>query len=96
MKGKHYFEGLLEYEGEYLFDLKYNGRGYDEKGNLIYELKNGTGKVKEFYDNSKLKFVGEYLNGRRNGKGKEYDLDGKLKFEGEYLNGKRITKCLII
>ena len=38
--------------------------------------------------NGKLKFEGEYLNGKRNGKGKEYN-DGKLEFEGEYLNGER-------
>ena len=38
------------------------------------------------YD-GKLRFEGEYLNGKRNGKGKEYDYDGKLRFEWEYLNG---------
>ena len=42
--------------------------------------------------NGKLKFEGEYLNGKRNGKGKEYDYDGKLLFEGEYLNGQRNGK----
>ena len=35
------------------------------------ELKNMNGKGKEYYDNGKLKFEGEYLNGERNGKGKE-------------------------
>ena len=35
----------------------------------------------------KLKFEGEFLNGKRNGKGKEYGSYGKLKFDGEYLNG---------
>ena len=52
-----------------------------------------NGKGKEYYNNCKLKFEGEYLKGKRwNGKGKEYDKDGKLKFEGEYLNGKRNGK----
>jgi len=37
----------------------------------------------------KLKFEGEYLNGKRNGKGKEYDIEDNLIFEGEYLNGER-------
>ena len=95
-KGKSYIKGLLEFEGEYLFLNKYNGKGYDENGNLIYELKNGTGKVKEFDNYSNLIFEGEYLNGRRNWKGKEYNFRGALKFEGKYLNGKRVTKCLII
>ena len=50
-----------------------------------------NGKGKEYYDDGKLKFEGEYLNGKRNGKGKEYDYDyGKIEFEGEYLNGERI------
>ena len=57
----------------------------------MYELNNGTGKVKE-YDNGELIFQGEYLNGKRNGIGKEYDYNGELKFEGEYLNGKRNGK----
>ena len=65
---------------------------WKENGNIIYELVNGNGKVKEYDYGGKLRFEGEYLNGKRNGKGKEYDYDGKLKYEGEYLNGKRINK----
>ena len=49
-------------------------------------------KGKEYYDNGKLKFEAEYLNGERNGKAKEYYDNDKLKFEGEYLNGKRNGK----
>ena len=84
----------LEYEGEYLFDKKWNGKGYDENGNIIYELINGTGKVKEYsWIDGNLKFEGEYLNGKRNGKGREYNWsNNKLEFEGEYLNGKRNGK----
>ena len=81
----------MEYEGEYIIN-KYNGKGYDEDGNIIYELKNGNGKVKEYKFNGDLAFEGEYLNGERNGKGKEYYDNGKLKFEGEYLNGERHGK----
>ena len=93
-KGKEYYDyfaGKLKFEGEFLYNKKWNGKGYNENLNIIYELINGTGIVKE-YDNGKLEFEGEYLNGKRNGKGKEYDWDGKLKFEGEYLNGKRNGK----
>ena len=82
----------MEYEGEYLYDKKWNGKGYDENGNIIYELINGNGKVKEYWNNCHLQFEGEYLNGKRNGKGKECDYNGKLEFEGEYLNGKRNGK----
>ena len=88
-RGKGYVKGYLEFEGEYLLEDKYNGKGYDDKGNIIYELKNGTGKVIEYDDYySEIRFEGEYLNGKKTGKGKEYD-DGDLLFEGEYLYGKR-------
>ena len=79
----------MEYEGEFLFDRKYNGKGYDENGNVIYELINGNGKVKEYNVFGKLEFEGEYLNGKRNGKGKEYDYSGELIYEGEFVNGER-------
>ena len=47
---------------------------------------------KEYHDNGKLSFEGEYLNGERNGLAKEFYYNGKLKFDGEYLNGKRNGK----
>ena len=46
-KGKAYFQGKLEFEGDYFFYDKWNGKGYDKDGNVIYELKNGTGKIKK-------------------------------------------------
>ena len=77
-------------DGEFLYNKKWNGKGYDEDGNIIYELIDGNGKVKEYYDwNGKLMFEGEYLDGRRNGKGKEYDCYGDIIYEGEYLKGKK-------
>jgi len=91
IKGRNYLDGKLEYEGDYLYNKKINGKGYDENGNIIYELINGTGKVKEYniYRKNILNFEGEYLNGKKNGKGKEYDYYGSLEFDGEYLNGKK-------
>ena len=65
-KVKEYNEGKLVYEGEYLFDKKYNGKGYDKNGNIIYELMNGNGQVKEYNDiNDILIFEGEYLNNKK-------------------------------
>ena len=64
----------MEYEGEYLFGKKWNGKGYDKNSSIIYVLKNGNGKVKEYDDdNYKLLFEGNYLDGKRNGIGKEYN-----------------------
>ena len=51
-----------------------------------------NGKGKEYHDNGKISFEGEYLNGKRNGKGKEYYYKDQIKFEGEYLNDKRNGK----
>ena len=85
-------KGKLIFEGEYLNGKKWNGKGYDNLGNIVYELKDGKGLVKEYSYYLRLDFEGEYLNGERNGKGKEYNDKGELIFEGEYLNGKRYGK----
>ena len=93
--GKEYYnDGNIKFEGKFLNGKKWNGKEYDVNNNLLYELINGKGIVKEyyFYNNNKLKYEGEYLNGERHGKGKEYDENGKLIFEGEYFNDKRCDK----
>ena len=83
----------MEFEGEFLFDYKWNGKGYDENGNIIYELINGNGKVKEYNKNGKLIFEGEYLNGKKwNGIYREYDYKDFLYEEGNFINGKMIKK----
>ena len=99
IKGREYINGKLVYEGEYIYDggiyndVKYNGKGYDENGCLIYEIIKGNGKVREYYYDGTLLFEGEYKNGRRNGLGKEYDNEGNLEYEGEFIEGrKKISK----
>ena len=88
-KGREYYKGgELIFEGEYLNGKKWNGKGYNNRNEIIYELKNGKGFTKEYNHYGYLIFEGEYLNGERNGKGKEY-FGGRLYFEGEYLNGKK-------
>ena len=88
IKGKEYFcdNGKLEFEGEYLNDKKWDGKGYDKNGNIMYELHNGKGTVKEYNRDGLLVYEDEYLNGQRHGKGKEYKY-GTLIFEGEYSFG---------
>jgi len=86
--GKEYYtNGIVKFEGELLYDKPWNGKGYDLKGKLIYKLINGNGKIKEFDDEGRIEYIGEYKNGKRNGKGKEYDNNGRIKYEGEYVNG---------
>jgi len=92
-KGKEYNRyGNIIYEGEYLNGKRWNGKGLDTKGNIVYELKNGQGIVKEYYFNNKIKYECELKNGEKNGKGKEYYINDKLEYIGEYKNGKRHRK----
>ena len=90
-KGEEYnYNGNLLFKGEYLDGKRWNGKGYNNEGNVEYELKEGKGIVKEYnWLNGKLIYEGEYSNGKRNGKGKEYNDKNELIFEGEYLNGKK-------
>ena len=91
-QGKEYDAGRLEFEGEYKNGKKWTGKGYDLNNNLVYELKEGKGFVKEYHCNhcnGREISEGEYINGEKNGKFIEYDVYGNLFFEGEYLNGKK-------
>ena len=57
-RGKEYVNDKLEFEGKYFYNKKWNGKGYDKNGNIIYELNKRNGKVREYkYD--KLRFEGE-------------------------------------
>ena len=82
------FSHHLIFEGEYLKGKKWNGKGYNDKNEVEYEIKDGNGIITE-YGYHFLKFKGEYLNGQKNGKAEEYDNNGKLQFKGYYLNGER-------
>ena len=67
---------------------KYHKRGLEFEGEYLNGERNGKGK--EYNQNDKLIFEGEYLDGKIwNGKGKEFDYKENLIFEGKYLNGKR-------
>ena len=62
-KGKEYNNGKLVFEGDYKNDKRWEGKGYDKSKKIVYELKDGKGLVKEYYDDGILRFEGEYLNG---------------------------------
>ena len=88
MSCKQYTENRLEYEGDSLYNIKWNGNGYDENGNIIYKLNNGNGKIKHYDNGGNLLYEGDISNGKANGKGKEYN-NNQLIYYGEFLNGKR-------
>ena len=73
------------FEGEYLDGKRWNGIIYKNKYKFI--IKNGKGILREYHDNGKLKFEGEYINSNK--KGKKYCDKGELIFEGEYLKEKK-------
>ena len=56
------------------------------KENIQKEKENGKGK--EYYNNGKIKFEGEYFDGIINKKGKEYNKEGELIKEGEFKDDK--------
>ena len=86
LKGKEYINNRLEFEGEYLFNNKFNGKGFDENKNVIYELKNGTGKIKKYGDNGDIIYEEEYVNGKRitNGKNNYFKCILKSKLNEYY------------
>ena len=50
MNGKikeYYNNGELKFEGEYINKRIWNGKGYNNKGEKEYEIKNGYGYRKE-------------------------------------------------
>ena len=86
-EGKKYYEnGKIKFKGEYLNGNKLKGKGYNNKGYIIFILEK-DGKGIKYYNNGKLKFYGEYLNGKK-WNGKMYNIDGSLNFELYNGNGK--------
>jgi len=84
------------FEGEYKNGEKYNGilRIYFDDINHILkkeiEIKNGklTGKGKEYYGNKRLKYVGNYVDGKFSGNGTlYYEYSGYINYIGEFKEG---------
>jgi len=90
-KGKEYYNNdRLKFEGEYFDERRWNGILYNYYLNEKYEIKFGSGKIKEYGYNGELIYEGKYLNGRKSGKAIEYNHYGNIPFRGKYKNGKRI------
>ena len=90
-KGVEYFPySSSKFEGEYINGIKWNGKGYDFTGNIIYEIKDGKEiKIKE----SNSFVVRNNMIEKKYGKNKEfYSYSEKIKFEGEYLYYKKKGK----
>ena len=83
-KGKEYYDnGVLEFEGKYLYNYRIKGKKYYDNGKLEFEGdflfgKKWNGKGYDYNGN----LIYELNKG--NGKIKEYNDYGQLIFEGEY------------
>ena len=89
---KEYYDGIIRFEGEYLYVHKLKGKHYYKNGQLEYE---GEYLYDKKYNGKGYDENGNILYELNNGKGKikEYgNYTDKLKFEGEYLNGQRNGK----
>ena len=75
---EYYFNGKLIFEGEYLNGKKWNRKGYNNKGDLKFDIENGNGKGKIYDYEGFLIFEGEYLNGEKHGKGKDYFFNNNM------------------
>ena len=74
-KGEEYYSnGKLKFRGEYINHKRWNGKGYNINGVEEFEIKNGNGFEKEYNDNDKLIFEGEFVNGIRKGREKNIIL----------------------
>ena len=69
-KGKEYYKnGRLMFEGEFKNGKRWTGKAYDPKGNVVGELVDGKGLMKEYdYESGELIFDGQYFNGERKNK----------------------------
>ena len=62
---EYYIIGTKRYEGEYKNKLRWNGIFYDIDMKYKYEIKNGNGYIKEFYENGCLKYEGDIKEGKK-------------------------------
>ena len=90
-KGTEYYnDGKVKYVGEYLFNQKWNGKIYDKNENVIYEIINGSGSIKDYYSNGQLKMQGKFKNTIIYDSLGQIIYEGRFKNdEGEFLNGRR-------
>ncbi len=72
-------QGHLKIEGSF---KKLEGYDYQSKEPSV-----PWGKCREYYQNGKIKYDGEFFKGVYNGYGSLYDPNGKLIFRGQYYRG---------
>ena len=85
-KGKIYNDrGIIEYEGTKLKQMLWTGIGYDPYGKKAFNIKNGKGIIRKYYETGELKINAEFLYGYVVGNGKEYYKNGNIKYKGIFI-----------
>ena len=89
-EGIEYFEnGKIKFKGEFTKGKRKNGKGYNIKGEVVYEIKDGEGNIKQYDFRDKIEFEGEYKNYQYwNGKRSIYNKNGNINLELFYTEGK--------
>ena len=88
-RGKGYSNNILEYEGEWQYDLKHGQGKLYQGGRLVYDgtfsRSKRSGKGKSFYADGTLEYDGYWCEDDKHGKGKLFK-DGILVHEGEWVS----------
>ena len=89
-EGIEYFEnGKIKFKGEFTEGKRKKGKGFNIKGEVVYEIKDGEGNIKQYDFRDKIEFEGEYKNCQYwNGKRNIYNNKGNIKIENFYTEGK--------
>ena len=88
-KGKElYKNGKIQFEGEYINGKRWQGKTYNYMGIEEFEIKEGSGNIREYNYNGIKLYEGDIVKGIKEGYGKEF-FQGKVEYEGIFMNGKR-------
>ena len=91
-KGIEYNIDKGKFVGEFRNGKKWEGIGFDINDQIEYDIKNGYGMIKEYYE-GRLVYEGEYENGERHGYGTEYNfLTRDIIYIGRFAFGKKFGK----
>ena len=94
IRGREYSRGNLDYEGEYFYGNYWNGKGYDEKGNLLYEINNGiiNSKIDFLSFSEQWKKLLTYIYDKINERVKLFTNNGVLLYEVILIKEKKIIE----
>ena len=85
----YYEDGKIRTEEEYINDKLWNLKEYNRYSNLINEIKEGKGIIKEYNSNGNIICQYEFKNGKLNGKKYSYYDNNNIKSEDNYVKDEK-------